>query len=60
MSELTIGPGDGAFLSIGALIGNMERGGAFTRDSERKVQKILETASLSSGARFWGTCGAVD
>jgi len=31
-------------------MGDMERGGAFTRDFERKVQKTLEWASLSSGA----------
>ena len=42
MSELTIGPGDGASLSIGTLIGDMERGGAFIGDFERKVQKTLE------------------
>ena len=43
MSELTNGPGDGASLSIGTLMRDMERGGAFTRDFERKVQKTLET-----------------
>ena len=53
MSELTIGPGDGASLSIGTLMGDMERGGAFTRDFERKVQKTLETGvSLFRGPFF--------
>ena len=43
MSELTIGPGDGASLSIGTLMVDMERGGAFTRDFERKVENTLKT-----------------
>ena len=63
MSELTIGHGAEASLSMGTLMVDMERGGAFTRDFERKVPNTLKTGvslSLSSGARFWGTCGFVD
>ena len=60
MNELTIGPGDGVSLSIGTLMGDMERGGAFTRDLERKLQKTLETGVSLFRGPFWGTCGFVD
>jgi hypothetical protein len=36
INEQTIGSGDGAFLSIGTLSGNM-KGGSFTGDLEGKV-----------------------
>jgi len=39
MNESTIGPGVGAFLPMGTLMGDMEGGGPFTGDFEGKAQK---------------------
>jgi hypothetical protein len=53
MNELTMGPGDEASLSMGTLMGDMEARGAFTRDFQGKVQKILEMGL----SRFRGPLG---
>jgi hypothetical protein len=48
-NESTIGPGDGASLSIRILMRDVEKGGTFTRNSER-YKRLCRRASLSSGA----------
>jgi len=59
MNELTIGPGDETSLSMETLMGDMERGGAFTGDFEGRCRQFWRRMSLASEA-CWGTCGVVD
>jgi len=60
MNELTIGPGDEAFLTLGTLMGDMEgRGGHLPGTFRERCRKFWRWASLASGAH-WGTCGVVD
>ena len=64
MNELTFACGDGASLSVGTLLGNME-GGSFTGNFEGKVnywgkcrRKLWKQVSLSVGAQL-GNLGGV-
>jgi len=60
MNESTIGPRDGASLSMGTLMVDMEGGGDNSPGTVReRCRKFWRRASLASAAR-WGTCGVVD
>ena len=58
MNELTIGPGDEASLSMGALMGDME-GDHSPGTLRERCRKFWRRASLATGAH-WGTCGVAD